>query len=148
MDLRPETMDHSRPADRFRLSGAEESFLAEYIDIVGQPFPADDGQHFVNDEVTIALVVVPVFGRIGMGAQEAGPDAERRSFFQFFYDAQHLQLSFRAETVAALDLDGAGAQAAQFLQSFPGRVKELVFRSMPQLLCGIQDASPPGVDLR
>src|SRR5690606_39247717 len=57
------------------------------------------------------------------------------------YHAKHLQLSFHAESIAALDFYSSCSQSDEILQTFPCSCEEIVFRSIIQSSSRIQDPS-------
>jgi hypothetical protein len=87
------------------LRGAETDAFAKGIDRVGEAQPRDLGQHLVDQHRDIAVGVVGIFGRQGVGAEEGGGDMDAALAAESARGAQHADFAGSIETIARFDLD-------------------------------------------
>jgi hypothetical protein len=73
---------HAVPRPCLKYAGSllngEETPVAEYIYIIGQPLSSNSRYHLIYYQVNITAAVVTVLCRHGMRPQKGGSDSERR----------------------------------------------------------------------
>ena len=111
------------------------------------PFVRHARNHLVDDQVDIVLLVAAVLHGDAVGAEEVGLDGQGRVLLEAADDAQELQLALGGEAVAALDFDGAGAEAHGLFEAALGHVVEFLLRGRRRGFGRIEDTPSPLRDL-
>ncbi len=118
--------------DALCLFDREEALVAEYVDEVGQILCGDGRDHLAAYHIDILRLAAYVVARHGMRSEKCRAHGYGRCLADAAYDAQHLQLVFGRESVAALDLDKTRTHGDDLVDALHGLTVELI------LGCGVQ----------
>ena len=129
------------------LVGSEESLVTEDVDKVGQPLLAHFGNHLADEHIHILALSAGVFATHGMGAKEGGHHLDGRGLADAADDAQHLEFVLGVQTVAALDLDGAGTLGNDFAHAAHSLTVEFLFTQEVQAVGRVENAASTACNL-
>ena len=121
------------------LFGSEEATVAEHVNEVGKTLASHFRYHLVNDKLDVLFLRHAACHCVR--TEERRHYLSRRSLLHALYHAEHLQLVFEAQSVAALYLDASGSLTYHFVKALHGLTEELVLGSAVQEVGRIEDAS-------
>ena len=111
-----------------RLRGRVHAALAEHIREPGQLLRGDRGNHFADQQIDVALAIVPVLGWKLVRAQERGYHFDGMSVGAARQGAKLLELVLGGKTVARFRFDRRGPLKMQPIQARANEIGQLFLR--------------------
>ncbi len=126
----------------------ENAGFTKDVAVLSQLLLCDGRQRFADHLIHIAVGVVFVFLRHGVGPQEGGGDVHGAAFRQAADHSQLLELRFRIQAVAAFHLAGGNAHGQHFMDKSQRFCVQLVFGFLPGVFHCAQDAAAHAQDIQ